>query len=151
MNCPPTSTSHTGRIIAGFSILVTALAFAYNGLLVWCVFDGKRLIDAVESAAGRELSGYELFSDYREVNAYFYPERELQGDILYWSSAISLPWVMALWIAVSLGGLVVLLRMFWNARQMRAAGLGAVAVMIYLLGAVISHMGLIKKIAWAID
>jgi len=151
MNSDLTTRSRAFLVVAALSIIMTVVAFAYNGFLVFNVFDGKQLIDKVESEAGRKLSGYELYSEHREVNDYFYADRELQGDILYWSSAISIPWVMALWIAVSLGGLIVLLSMVWNSRQMRAAGFGSLGVMICLLGAVISHSGLIEKIAWAVE
>lgn len=151
MNSTPATASLTDRIIAGVSLLVTVVAFAYNGFLLHCIFEGKRLIEAVELAAGRELSGYELFSEHREVSGYFYPDRALQGDTLYWSSAISLPWVMALWIAASLGGLVILLRLFRHKQRIRATGWCALAAMICLLVAVISQVSLMKKIAWALD
>lgn len=139
------------RVIAGLSIVVAILAFAFNFFLLVIVFDGKRLIDKIESGAGRKLSGYELYSNFREVNDYYYPARAMQGDILYWSSAITIPWVMAAWILVSTGCLVFLLRMAWNSHWMRAAGFGALMLMISLLSLVVSHLGLIGKIAWAID
>ena len=151
MNSDSTKTSRAVRVVAGLSIIMAVVAFAYNGFLVFSVFDGKEIIDKVENEAGRTLSGYELYSEHREVNDYFYPDRELQGDVLYWSSAISIPWVLASWVVLSLGGLVVFLRMVWNSRQMRVAGLGSLGLMICLLGVVISHLALLEKIAWAIE
>jgi hypothetical protein len=151
MNSALTKKSWAVRGVAGLSIIVAMLAFAFNAFLVFSVFDGKQLIDKVESEAGGELSGYELYSEHREVNDYFYPDREFQGDFLYWSSAITTPWGMVPWIVVSLGCLVVFLRMFWNRREMRVAGFGLLGLMICLLGIVTSQLGLIEKIAWAID
>jgi hypothetical protein len=151
MNSALAKKSWAVEFVTGLSIFVAMLAFAFNAFLVFSIFDGKRLIDKVESEAGRKLSGYELYSEHREVNDYFYPDRELQGDVLYWSSAITTPWGMAPWIVVSLGCLVVFIRMFWNRREMRVSGFGLLGLMICLLGVVISQLGLIEKIAWAIE
>ena len=151
MNSGLTTKSRAVRVVAGLTIIVAIMAFAFNGFLLFSVFDGKKLVENAEIEAGRELSGYELYSDHPEIGKYYYPDREFQGDFLYFSSAISIPLFMLVWIVVSIGCLVLFLRIVWNSRQMRTVGFGLLGLMVCLLGAVIPHLGLLKKIAWAID
>ena len=146
MDTRNTRISRTTRVVVGMAICFAVVAFALNGILVVGAIDGKRLIDKVETGAGRELSGYELYSEHREVNDYYYPTRELRGNVLYFFDALVIPWIL-----VSIGSIVVLVRVYWRSNPIRAAGLGSLAIMIALITVVISHLSVIEKIAWAVE
>ena len=146
MNSEFTRASRAVWVAAISSILVAIVAFVINSFLVFSAIDGKRLIERVETEAGRELTGYELYSEYREVNAYYYPPRESRGDVLYWFNALSLPWIV-----VSIGCIVIFLCVTWRFPQVRTAGIGSLAIMISLLAVVIYHISVIGKIAWAVE
>ena len=146
MDTSNTRKSWVTKVTVSVAIFFAVVALALNSVLVVSAVDGKRLIDKVETDAGRELTGYELYSEYREVNDYYYPTRKLHGNVLYFFEAFSVPWILA-----SVGSLFVLLRVYWKSTRLRRVGEWALAIMVALLAVVISHWSVIRKIAWAVE
>ena len=85
------------RIVAGVLGVLFASAFLFNVYLLFSVVDGAHVVREAEAAAGHALSCFELYETH-SIDAYFYPDRALQGTVIYVSSVLC-----PLWLIVSIG------------------------------------------------
>jgi hypothetical protein len=128
-----------------------AAALIVNAYLLFIVSDGKRLVQSVEAKAGHELTGYQLYSEHREVNDYYCPPvsgtpgHRLRGALLYWFFH---PFLFFPWILLSLGASLLCVRYLRTFKAIRYVLAGLVILLVILM---LSHYQTIWKIGYALE
>ena len=135
-------------LVHGAAHIVIMVVIAANAFLVFSAMDGKRVIREAEAKAGRALSGYELHTEHREVNDYYYQHpggRSLRGDVLYNAAT---PLIVP-WIIVSF--LVAILPILLFRQRLHTASWVPGTVIAILFGMMIAHWPYVAKVAWAVE
>ena len=84
-------------IIAVFLGILFAFLLIFNAYLLFSIRDGARIVRNAEAATGHPLNCLELY-DTQSIEAYFYPERARQGEIIYLAGIL-----FPVWLGVSVG------------------------------------------------
>jgi hypothetical protein len=130
------------HIVAVLLSILLVFVFLFDVYLLMSIVAGTQVVRAAETSAGRSLNCYELY-ETGSIEAYFYPERALQGDTLY-LSGILLP----VWLGISIG-LPLSLTVVFGRRQ-RWHWL-PVILMTPLILALVLHLGMLNKLVCALE
>ena len=128
-------------IIALVSILFVCVLI-FNAYLLVSVVDGVRVVRTAEHQAGRTLSCYELY-ETKSIDAYFYPERAFQGDVIYLTGIL-----FPVWLGVSISLPLALVSIL--GRQKRGHWLPLI-LMAPLIIAIGLHFGALAKLVCALE
>ena len=130
------------RIIVVLVGILFAFVFLFNVYLLFSLVDGARVIRKAESAAGHDLSCFELY-ETRSIDEYFYPDRARQGDTIY-LSAVMFP----AWLGVTIGLPFALTVVLGRQKRWNWFPLILITPLLLLIGA---HLGALGKLVCALE
>jgi hypothetical protein len=130
------------HIIAKPLGFIFLLALVINVYVLFSAADGARILQQVETVAGRALNCEELYQA-RTINAYFETQRPRQAETLF---LFNLTW--PIWLALSIGISFGLTAVMDGLKRWRWLPISVMAPLILLL---IFYLPTIAKISCAID
>ena len=130
------------RIIAVLLGILFVLILLFNAYILFSVADGARVVREAEAMAGHTLSCYELYNT-RSIEAYFYPDRAWQGDMIY-LSAVMFP----VWLGASIGLPLALTVVLGRRKRWHWFPLILITPLLLLIGA---HLGVLGKLVCALE
>ena len=122
--------------------LIFLLALVLNGYVLFSAADGARILQQVETAAGKGLNCEELYQA-RAVNAYFETLRPRQAEMLY---LFNLSW--PIWLALSIGISFGLMAVMAGLKRWRWLPIFVMTPLVILL---IFYLPTVAKIGCAIE
>jgi len=130
------------RIFVALLGILFVFVLLFNVYLLFSLVGGARVVREAESAAGHDLSCYELYNT-GSIEAYFYPDRARQGDAIY-LSAVMFP----VWLGVSVGLPFTLTVVLERQKRWHWFPLILIAPLLLLIGA---HLGVLGKLVCALE
>jgi len=130
------------RVIAGSLSFLFLLVLLFNAYLLLNLVGGAQIVREAETKAGYSLSCFELY-ETESIAGHFYPDRALQGDIIYLSGIL-----FPFWLGVSIG--VPLILVFVLGRQQRWHWFPLVLSALLLI-AIATHFRILFKLVCALE
>ena len=122
--------------------LLFVFVLLFNVYLLFGLVGGARVVRDAEAVAGHDLSCYELYNT-GSTEAYFYPDRARQGDIIY-LSAVMFPF----WLGASVGLPFALTVVLGRRKRWHWFPLILIAPLLLLIG---THLGVLGKLVCALE